>query len=54
MAHLNLPRSSQAYNPPSTGGSRFHIAGYDEVRRDINGLPIAEEFRDRDLMIKGT
>ena len=33
-------------------GSDLYIV-YDEVRRDINGIPI-EEFRDRRLIIKAT
>ena len=34
-------------------GSDIYVV-YDEVRRDINGLPITEEFRDRRLIIKAT
>ena len=34
-------------------GSDLYVV-YDEVRRDINGLPITEEFRDRRLIIKAT
>ena len=34
-------------------GSDLYIV-YDEVRRDINGIPVAQEFRDRRLIIKAT
>ena len=34
-------------------GSDLYVV-YDEVRRDINGLPVTEEFRDRRLIIKAT
>ena len=34
-------------------GSDLYIV-YDEVRRDINGIPVVEEFRDRRLIIKAT
>ena len=34
-------------------GSDLYIV-YDEVRRDVNGIPLAQEFRDRRLIIKAT
>jgi hypothetical protein len=34
-------------------GSDLYIV-YDEVRRDINGIPVAQEFQDRRLIIKAT
>ena len=34
-------------------GSDIYIV-YDEVRRDVNGIPIREEFRDRRLILKAT
>ena len=34
-------------------GSDLYIV-YDEARRDINGIPVAQEFRDRRLIIKAT
>jgi hypothetical protein len=34
-------------------GSDLYIV-YDEVRRDINGIPVVQEFRDRRLIIKAT
>ena len=33
-------------------GSDLYIV-YDEVRRDVNGIPV-DEFRDRRLIIKAT
>lgn len=34
-------------------GSDIYVV-YDEVRRDVNGIPIREEFRDRRLILKAT
>ena len=34
-------------------GSDIYVV-YDEVRRDVNGIPVREEFRDRRLIIKAT
>ncbi|MSR23231.1 MAG: hypothetical protein EXR92_06800 [Gemmatimonadetes bacterium] len=42
-------RLRYSYRP----GSDLYVV-YDEVRRDIAGIPVAEEFRDRQLIVKAT